>query len=368
MKRFISSGSIGQFRQTIRDVQHMSRYQGQDENGEVIFDRGAKLPILTFIGSEKIHGTQASVCYSIPDGIWYQSRKNIITPENDNMGCAFQADINHAQWKGIIHKLADEYEINLEQNIITIFYEWAGGNIQKKSALSGLNKSSIIFQYFKVSPNDKIEDDSDEKAYWLETKFQQFKKLDCPYNWADAKADNIWNIMDFPYQRIDIDFERPDISQNQMIEMVEELEKSSRVGEQFGIDGNIGEGYVFSCMIDGSLMRFKVKGEEHSKGTGKVKTLKPVNEEFENKKITFVNDYACTESRLQQMWTELVHENGEVTVKMTGDFLRKVVNDVIKEESDIIAKEGLEPKIINGMISKVARGFFMTKLDEEAGL
>ena len=132
----------------------------------------------------------------------------------------------------------------------------------------------------------------------------------------------------------------------------------------------LGEGIVCSFTdYRGNRNVFKVKGEEHSKGTGKVKTLKPVDSAAEQKKIDFVNDVACTESRLNQMLTEIVHStyNGDLTLISTkdiGTYLRLVTNDVIKEESDIMVEQGLEPKSLNSLISKVARTWFIDQLNK----
>jgi hypothetical protein len=51
-------------------------------------------------------------------------------------------------------------------------------------------------------------------------------------------------------------------------------------------------------------------------------------------------------------------------MKFTGDFLRAVINDVIKEELDIMAEKGLEPKEVNKHISAIARKWFMTEMDK----
>jgi len=132
----------------------------------------------------------------------------------------------------------------------------------------------------------------------------------------------------------------------------------------------IGEGVVCTFLDSkGNLQRFKVKGEKHCKGTGKIKKLKPVDSVKEQAKVDFVNKYAATESRLQQMWTEIVHSvhNGDeklVEMKDMGQFLRLVVNDVIKENSTEMAEMKLEPKEVNGKISEVGRDFFKSKLAE----
>jgi hypothetical protein len=42
-----------------------------------------------------------------------------------------------------------------------------------------------------------------------------------------------------------------------------------------------------------------------------------------------------------------------------------MVNDVMKEETDTMAENGLEPKDVNKYISTKARKWFFTKLDED---
>jgi len=184
----------------------------------------------------------------------------------------------------------------------------------------------------------------------------------------------IWFVDQFPKVSLKIDFNRPDLAQNEMIKLTEEVEKHSGIAKAFDKPNNIGEGWVFTFTDEkGNLNRFKVKGEAHCKGSGKVKTLNPVDSVLEQKKIDFVNEIACTEGRLGQMWTEIVHSvyNGDASLmemKNMGDFLRLVINDVIKEESDIMVERGLEPKQLNSMISKVARVWFQDKLNSELGL
>ena len=63
----------------------------------------------------------------------------------DNAGCAFSAWTNKQAWMSVINTLANEHNIDLTVNIISVYYEWAGGNIQKLSALSGVDKSAVIF-------------------------------------------------------------------------------------------------------------------------------------------------------------------------------------------------------------------------------
>jgi hypothetical protein len=51
--------------------------------------------------------------------------------------------------------------------------------------------------------------------------------------------------MNFETWNIEIDFDRPDIAQNELVELVEKvIEPNSPLGQTFGKEGNIGEGVV----------------------------------------------------------------------------------------------------------------------------
>lgn len=51
-----------------------------------------------------------------------------------------------------------------------------------------------------------------------------------------------------------------------------------------------------------------------------------------------------------------------------GDFIRNVVQDIMKEEKDTIAEAGLEPKDINSKVSERCRLYFFAKQNEAVGL
>ncbi|CAA6813747.1 MAG: RNA ligase, partial [uncultured Sulfurovum sp.] len=328
MKRFISFGSIEQFRNIVKNIETTARYSGQDENGEPIFDEKLVLPKVIANISEKIHGTNASVCYGERDGFWVQSRKNIINVEEDNADCALKAYEHQEAWMKLIRNLAEFYKIDLNKQIVSLYYEWSGGNIQKKTALTGLAKRAMLFQHFKVSPLEpSLEDET--SAYWLETRITD--------EWvSDVEAD-IFNIMNFPTYEIEINFEEPLLSQNKMIALVEnEIEPSSPVGRKFGVEGNIGEGIVVTFMFQGNLYRFKVKGEKHAKRVKKLKVQQPIDTLKEQKKIDFVNNYACRTWRLEQIYNEIfdVINGGVGDIKKMGQYLKAFHADVMKEEGD----------------------------------
>ena len=323
--------------------------------------------LLSIYNDILVHNSNGGFSYSNPDGFWIQSRENIITPEKDNAACAFNVTQQQVVWLDLVKVLAEFHKIDLDKNIITIFFEWAGGSIQKKTAVTGLDKMSYVFQHFKVSPIEQVIDANGRQsnAYWLET----FIEVNGEKTWIMSETNKIYNVMNFKHWTFDIDFERPSLVQNEMIKLVEEvIEPNSPLGTTLGKDGNVGEGIVVTFSYKDVVYRFKVKGEKHS--NSKVKTLKPVDTVLEQKKIDFAT-YVCTPGRLEQAWQSVFgidNEKMEPTVKATGDFLRAVIKDVWKEESDVAFEKHLEPKMVNSLISKVARTWFMDELDKEAGL
>lgn len=369
MQRFINMGSIEQFRTVVKNVQFSSQYKGQDEDNKPIYDKTAKAPTLLVKYSEKTHGTNMGVSYNNKAGFWVQSRNNMITPEEDNAGCAFAAHTNKDAWIKIIYDLSKEYSIDLDKEIITIYAEWAGGNIQKSANVSGIDKLAIIFDYFKVSP---LEYNEDDKSEWFETCVVESISNKTTCVWVDNSEYRIFNVNNIPMATgfININFERPDLANNELIEIMERFEKNSPIAKFFGVPDNIGEGIVCSFFDNkGTKQNFKVKGEAHS--NSKIKTLKAVDSEKEQNKIDFVNNHAIKGFRLEQAWQHcfgIENEKTEPSMTAMGDFIRFIVNDTIKEESDLMIKAGLEPKEINSLISKVSRSWFIEKLNSEIKL
>jgi hypothetical protein len=146
----------------------------------------------------------------------------------------------------------------------------------------------------------------------------------------------------------------PQLVQNDLTDLTIAVEEQCPVAKHFGAEG-IGEGIVWSVEFKGVVHRFKVKGEKHS--SSKVKTLAAVDVEKLNSITEFI-DYVVTESRFNQALENTYPNNEPIDIKKMGDLIRWVVNDVIKEESDTLAKSGLEPKDVNKYISAKVREMF----------
>ncbi|CAF3383963.1 unnamed protein product [Rotaria sp. Silwood1] len=320
-------------------------------------DRDKELPVMKFIGTIKLHGTNSAIGYQKDSGHWCQSRNNIITPEKDNAG--------FAQY---IYPLADEFFNNyvLPQSSIIreqyeqgrkilIFGEWCGGNIQKNVAICGLTKMFVIFKIriieekiTTIENEDEIQ--VDKNSFWLQ-----------PQEWTNIKwhDKSIYNIYDFPTFEIDIDFISPKLSQNKLIEITEEVERQCPVGTYFNKVG-IGEGVVWTewTLTQGGLT-FKVKGEQHS--VSKVKTLAPVDTEKLANIQEFI-DYACTENRMCQGLDYLREQQLTIEMKNIGTFFKWLLTDIIKEERDTMEKSNIDTKDLGRAINNKARIWFQEHL------
>lgn len=342
--------SIEQFRNVIRHVKTHAQYAGRDENGDAIIDQSRPIPTLKFRGTVKLHGTNAGIVYDVDtDTFTYQSRERVLELTSDNAGFMLNMMRHENVWRDVACQAMREIFVP-EQKItkVAIFGEWCGSGIQKGVALTELPKMFVVFAIKVVF--------EDESTKWL-----PIGEID-----LHLPEDKLFNIDTFTTYEIDVDFNHPELAQNKMIEITEEVEKECPVGKYFGVSG-IGEGVVWTCVSDGwndSGTWFKVKGEKHS--VSKVRTLAAVDVEAVANLKAFV-DSVVTEARLEQGLDNLVREQLK-PFEMTsmGDFLRWVYNDVLKEETDTIVANGIDPKKLGGAIANVARPWFVKKFNESA--
>jgi len=325
--------SIEQFRHCIKMVQHRTSYIGKDENDEPIYDWNLPKPTLTFTGTVKLHGTNASIC--LRNGFqWEQSRNNILTPVSDNAGFSkFCSEIPFiiTLWTAI----GETFGYTKEDEVDIIFGEWCGGNIQGGVAIHGLPKMFVIFEACRRNAEGEI-------IQYFPKEFVETLKIN---------EYNIYNIYQFPTFTIDIDFNFPEESQQKLIELTQAVENECPVGKYFGKSG-VGEGIVWTHQVDEkNLFQFKVVGEKHSKT--KVKKLAEVDiDEIKNAQ-EFVNN-VVTENRLKQGLEQIRPEKQYI-----GQFVKWVVNDVMKEEHDTITNNNLNEKVVISLIQKKASQYIL---------
>ena len=118
--------SIEKFSNLVANINREYTFVGLDENNNPIYDINKPKPLITLFGTVKLHGSNGGVAFNNQDGFWVQSKENIITPENDNAGCAFFCESRKEAFMDIIDKLKDNYNVVTSLNTICIFFEWAG--------------------------------------------------------------------------------------------------------------------------------------------------------------------------------------------------------------------------------------------------
>lgn len=312
MKKF---GSIEQFRNVVKSVRLQHDYKGKDNLLNPLYLNTTPYPTLKFEGTVKLHGTNGGIVLYKDGSIKYQSRERELSLGSDNMGfMTYMSGVDlYPLFEGI------QFE-----DYIAIYGEWCGRGIQKGVGISELDRMFVIFS---CRVDGELIDLSGR----------------------DIKESRIYNISNFKKFEIDIDFNEPEMSQNKLIEWTLDVERECPVAKKFGVSG-IGEGIVFRCVERPELV-FKSKGEKHS--SSKVKKLNSVDTELLESMKEFV-EYACTENRLKQ---GLEHVES-IDIKNTGDFVRWVCNDILKEESDTLVKNNIEWKKVAPMISKKASSYF----------
>jgi hypothetical protein len=355
MKKMIKYPSTPQFREVVVNVNRRNNFLGLDENGDAIYDPSLPKPIIKFIGTVKLHGTSAAVLCNDISGMWSQSRGNIITPEKDNAGFAWFVESKKEVFLDLIQQIKTKFNIDTSLNTIGVYMEWAGSNIQKNVGICNIDKTAFIYG-IKISPFNDV-DDENSTAYWVD------------YSGFRSNENRIYNMLDFKTFEVEIDFNRPELAQNLIYDLTMEVEKECPVAKAFGFDSTIGEGIVFSHIFDnGSRVFFKSKGDAHA-GVSKVKTIKRVDDVKINKCIE-VAEKVTPNWRLEQMLTETFDliNGGQLDVKKTGDFIKSVVNDIIKEETITISENDLELKDITKYVSQISKEFFFNRLNQVNGL
>jgi hypothetical protein len=356
MKKHISFPSIEKFSAIITNINRRHNFVGLDENGDAIYDPSKPKPTIRFKGSVKLHGTNAGVCYNQIEGMWAQSRENIITPQSDNAGFALFCETKSNIFANFFDKIMEKTNVDPTTNTISIYGEWCGGNIQKGVGITNLPKSFFVFGV-KITPHNVDNLEKPPVAYWVD------------HTYLRSPENNIFNIDDYPTFEIDIDFNVPALVQNQIIDWTIEVENECPVAKAFGFPNTIGEGIVFSYTNEnGERISFKSKGEKHA-AKSKVHTLKPVDDIKINKCIEVANK-VCVGWRLEQMFdlTFDTLNGGQSDVKRLGEYLKAVMNDILKEETDVISEANLEPKDIGKYVSDIAKKYFFARQNQEVGL
>ena len=300
---------------------------------------GRGLPVVTYRGKTKIHGTNCAVqVYS--DGLVTQSREIVLTPEADLKG--------FSKWV----KANESYFRSLTPGIV-VYGEWAGAGVESGMAISTLEKQFCVFG---LQVDGHLVYGPDEIGDYLQTMPKNMHVLP----WMDVF--------------LTLDYTDPVALQagaNTLNEVVSSIEKEDPwVKSTFGISG-LGEGvvlYPVAMSIGGApfpvptlpasfaQLMFKAKGDKHR--TAGTKEAVQVAPEVVSSVGAFVT-LMVTEARLQQGLGTAC--GGQHDPKLTGKFLAWVTQDVAKESVAELEASGLTWAQVEKAVQVRAREWFLKK-------
>ena len=342
---FYKFPSIEQFRHQLKALKDFIYFNGLVDD-EPTFDYTRTLPTVVVNCTEKIHGIYAGVVYA-DNQLYAQSRNKVITIGDDNAEFALFVEQHKTLLINICILLKSVHTLS-DSDVIVLSGEWAGGNIQKNSALSGIDKKFLIFPQFRVVH-------ADESTSTL------------PISNLYLSSRSIYSLANFPEATFatTIDFES-ELSINSFLELMESriaaIEVSSPVGRYFNQPNNIGEGFV--CTFDAinsagqsKQFIFKCKGEAHSQSN--VIKSQPAKSTEELTALNEFVDSICHSWRFEQGVVESCGTVDSADIKHMGAYLKFVTTDTLKEENDLIITSGFEVKQIMSRVNDRAKKYFL---------
>jgi len=291
----------------------------------------------TFFAKPKLHGTNASIVFT-PNEVYAQSRKNVLSLENDNAG--------FARWVSelsLSNKTSD--------GITYILYgEWAGQGIQKNDAVTKIGKKAFFPICLRRIYSDDRPDRVDNEEYLIKSGLENMGIADHPDIHIIPKMGEISICLNGDVDHLT----QVETYVNKMVESFETVDPY--IKEEFGVEG-VGEGVVFYPDTNDwntyKNLMFKAKTEAHR--MNKSKSAASAKVEVSPDVADFVDRFA-TIQRFEQAMTEL---NTGFDMKAMGQFLKWVNVDIIKESKDELEESELEWKECAKEITKVSRGWFM---------
>lgn len=342
---FYKYPKTGSFPDCVSNIRRIWSYGGRDENGEPIILDSPELPKVKFVKTIKLHGTNAGVSLDRKGRLMVQSRNRVLSMDHDNAGL-YKFVMSRKEI--FLDYLKPWLEKDSDAEAVVLYGEFAGANIQSKVALTEIPKHffpfGLAFAYRKENPEDP------------ENPFEMFfvgttELLDNPEN-------QIRNIHTFSCEEIEVDFANPEAAQKALLEEVDSIDKVCPVGKAFGVEGH-GEGVVCVGFIHGKRHTFKVKGEAHS--TSKVRTMKDVDLTA-YKKAQELAESLVSDRRYEQGIEYLQEMELPLDKSSTGEFVKWVCKDVLKEESLVLEKAEFEWKQLSSLISKSAASWYLKKI------
>lgn len=322
--------SIESFRHTLKGVQLYCQARAQLP------------PVYDYIGTVKLHGTNAGIRLTPSGKLVAQSRNRILAVDNDNYGFAQFVAERESEIREIFAQLQP---VTNSDSDVTLYGELVGKGIQSNVSVSQLDLHFVIF-------NLKVDGEYNPLLYPLP-------------DYLKNNNVGIYNIFQIPHYEVTVDFGDPQLALDKINELTQQVEDNCPWGAYRGVSG-VGEGIVWVPKQHPNIsdLWFKTKGGKHS---GKVKS-KGIKATVSPEKANTIREciaLVLPEWRLSQGIDSLKEIHGELTHKQIGEYIKWVNQDIIKEELDTVIQNGLEWGDVAKVVSTHARDYIINYLEND---
>jgi hypothetical protein len=300
-------------------------------------------PTIKFRGTCKLHGTNAGVAVN-GTSVTAQGRNRELTITSDNYGFA-----HFVSGRTDDFRMLASIATGSITDVVTIYGEWCGQGIQKKVAIASLPKMLVVFAVFNHTTDEWVDIHSVSPAG------DELNHLN---------ATNIYLITQAKTYEVDIDFNDPNPAAELISQYTLQVEDVCPFSGMLGVEG-MGEGIVWISEGYKERLTFKSKGEKHKKGGEKTQVA------VDPEKVASISalvDLLLPEWRLEQGFSYMRENNIPFANTSTGEYLKWIAKDVLKEESDRIAANPFPWKELQGTIMVRAREYFLNELNVMSGL
>jgi len=329
---FVKWPKIKDLKSALYPIYQQNKYRGEfvelDGEGEPVFDRTnvEPLPVIEFQGTVKLHGTNAAINWSKKHGFRYQSRNGF--KESGHQGFV---EAMQAMEPEILLYLSNEFHCCDPEQVV-VYGEWCGKGIQKKVAISELDKRFVQFPFVWVKGQGMLPAQDTESN---------------PF-------EHVYDVKTYPLK---VDLANLRLAKETIAGYVDEVEKECPIAKSHGVSG-WGEGLVFYGTHEGKLYAFKAKGDEHKKVPPKPVIY--LTQEASAAK-TFVVE-TLKSDRLGQGLNYLKEKDLPASVESTGTFIKYVVNDYLEEEAVNIEEQSLHIPSLRKQASQLAALWYKAQL------
>ncbi len=296
-------------------------------------------------GSVKLHGTHADIVFSpTSDEIRLQSRNQLALVPGTGDNCGFAAFVAGTKKEVLLDlrdRILERYRrLNPDAEIvgdIVLAGEWCGKGVQKKVAISKMDKFfAIVSMNINGAwvPDREYADIHDEKA-------------------------RLFHIGKAGFFEHELFFDNVDASEAKIKQLTDEVERECPFAKTLGESGR-GEGIVWKATNHCTDPKFWFKSKGDLLAVSNVSKLPASAVDKENRER--VDNFAkaiVTENRLEQGWDLLEQKNASGL----GAFLKWVQNDCLVEEKREMEGLAISKGKLSPAIAAIAKPWFWQRVE-----